>query len=144
MEASQPLPDPNPQQQSALARYWTAIAQGQFVIPECDVCHHRFLPPRMFCPSCGSESLSWFASEGLGRLYSFSVVEKAPSAKFAKSVPYVIALAALDDLPHGSRLYARLVDIDPAQVRVGQRVSVALRQLEDSHALPVLILAEAA
>lgn len=142
MEASQALPEPKAQQQSALTRYWAAIDQGRFVIPECDGCHHRFLPPRMFCPSCGSESLSWLESKGQGQIYSFSVVEKAPSPSFAKSVPYVIALATLDDLPRGSRFYARLVDVDPTQVRVGQRVSVAIRQLEDSRALPVLVVAE--
>lgn len=142
MEASQTLPEPDLQRQSPLTRYWTDIDQGRFVIPECDDCHHRFLPPRMFCPSCGSASLSWFESSGQGEIYSFSVVEKAPSPVFAKSTPYVIALATLDDLPRGSRFYARLVNVDPTQVRVGQRVSVAIRQLEDSRTLPVLILAE--
>lgn len=129
----------NPAEVSALTRYWAAVNDGQFVIPECNDCERRFLPPRMFCPACGSDSLRWIESEGRGRIYSFSVVEKAVSPHFSKSVPFVIAVAELDDLSQGSRFYARLVDVDPEQVRVGQAISVMIRQLEDSRALPVLV-----
>jgi uncharacterized OB-fold protein len=133
----------SPSEQGPLAQYWDAAANGRFVIPECCDCHHRFLPPRLYCPSCGSASVVWFESNGHGELYAYSVIEKAPSPGFAKSVPYIIALATLDDLSRGSRLYARLLDTDSSKVRVGQRVSVAIRKLEEGRALPVLLLTEA-
>lgn len=44
----------------------------------------------------------------------------------------------LDDLSPGSRLYARVVDVDPNGVSVGQRVRVVLRELSGSGYVPAL------
>lgn len=131
-----------PKQQGPLVQYWAAADEGRFVVAQCERCRQRFLPPRMFCPACGSESMAWVDSDGRGALYAFSVVAKAPSPAYAQSVPYVIALATLDDLSAGSRFYGRLVDVDPERVRVGQRVEVVIREMEEARRLPVLRLSE--
>ena len=47
--------------------------------------------------------------------------------------PYVVALVALDD---GVRLMTNLVDVDPDDVRIGQRVEVAWEPLSDGRHLP--------
>lgn len=126
-----------------LAGYWKRAAERSFSLPECAECAHRFLPPRLYCPSCGGDRIGWARSAGAGTLYSYSVVEKAPGPAFAGDAPYVIAVAELDDLSPGSRFYARLVDVDVASLRTGQRVAVVSRVLsEGAQPLPVLVPAE--
>lgn len=123
--------------------YWKRAADGTFSLPTCTACGYRFLPPRLYCPSCGSESLGWTESDGAGQIYSYSVVARTTDTRFSAAVPYVIALAELDDLSVGSRLYARVVDVDPAKVSVGRRVRVVVRDLDDTRPVPVLQIQEA-
>lgn len=127
------------------AAYWERIAGGRFSLPSCTSCSHRFLPPRLYCPACGSETLGWYDSDGAGELYAFSVVEKAPNRHHSAAVPYAIGLATLDDLPAGSRFYARIAGVDPAQLHSGMRMRVQIRELAPGQGpLPVLVPAEGA
>lgn len=135
------MPQPDPQL-SPVTLYWEFVAADDFSLPLCLDCNNCFLPPRMFCPKCGSKSIGWKKSDGSGEVYSYSVVERPPKPEMAEQVPYVIALATLQDLSEGSRFYARLVDVTPDQVHVGQRVVVDIRKLGSSNPLPVLIPAE--
>lgn len=121
-----------------MATYWAAAAQGQFLLPSCSDCGSRFLPPGMYCPDCGSDSLGWYESNGLGSIYSFTVVERSTDPRVSEQVPFVIALATLDDLSDGSRFFGRLIDVFHEEVHVGQPVRVVLRDIDGTGPLPVL------
>ncbi len=53
-------------------------------------------PPLPFCPACRRSTLEWKVVPGTGRVYSFTVVHRAPLRVFRAKVPYVIALVTLD------------------------------------------------
>ena len=58
---------------------------------------------------------------GRGRLYTYTVVHRAPTPVYQAEAPYALAYIELDE---GPRVPARLVDVDPATVEVGMLVEV--------------------
>lgn len=102
------------------ARYFGALAEGRFEIPQCDTCgrHHFF--PRVVCPYCGSEALSWAVPSGRGTVYSTTVVRRTEG-------DYTVCLI---DLAEGPRLMSRVVGITPDAVRIGMPVQARIDMLE--------------
>ena len=91
--------------------------------------------PRVLCPFTGSNRLEWRVSKGLGTVYATTVVHPAEGA------PYNVALIDCDE---GFRLMSRVEDIDPMQVRIGQRVRFRVhRPGGEEPPCPVFMPAEA-
>ncbi len=127
-ERPQPNPDP------ATAPYWTGASQRQLVMPQCEACEAFHFYPRTLCPHCGSQAIRWSPVSGFGSIYSMTVVHRAPSPAFEGLVPYVVGLVALDEGPH---LMSNIVNCEPADVHIGQKVLATFLELSDGVALPV-------
>ena len=131
IEASpRPLPVPDFETQP----YWDAAARGALALQRCTACGTHRHYPRALCPSCHAADHEWVDVSGRGRVYSFSIVRRAPSPAFAGKLPYVLALIALDEGPH---LLSHLVDIAPDAVRIGIPVTVTFEDIGDGMKLPV-------
>jgi uncharacterized OB-fold protein len=124
---------PTPQPDPATAPYWEAAREHRFVLPRCDACGEVHFYPRALCPHCGNNAFTWIAAGGQGTVFSFTIVKRPPSAAFEPLVPYVVAIVALDEGPH---LMTNVVDCDPDQVRIGDRVKVRYLDIDDA-SLPV-------
>lgn len=72
--------------------------------PVCADCRRSFFTPQIACPSCLGDNWTYEPSTGRGRVYSATVVHRAPSADF--EVPYRLALVDLDE---GWSMLANLV-----------------------------------
>jgi uncharacterized OB-fold protein len=106
-----------------LAPVWEAAGRGRLVVQHCRRCDHRQWTPQPACRSCLSEELGWSECSGRGRIYSVTVVHRSPDpARF--SVPYVLAIVALDEGPH---LLARLRADPDRPPRIGDPVRVVFR-----------------
>ena len=103
--------------------FWDGIADGVLRIQRCEACGRHVFYPRAVCPHCTSGRLAWVEASGRGRVHSFTVVHRAPH-DYRDEVPYVVALVDLDE---GVRMMTRLVDVEPADVRVDLPVEVAIR-----------------
>lgn len=125
-----PLPSPNP----LTAPYWQAALKGELQLPRCEACGKFHFYPRATCPHCGSPRLAWQAVSGKGEVYSYTVVQRAPSKGFEALVPYVVAVIALDEGPH---MMTRLVDVKLDAVHVGLKVEVQFEQQDEETRLPV-------
>ena len=101
--------------------YWQRFGGLDFALPHCDDCDRFHFYPRPACPFCGSTRIAPRAASGRGRIYSYSVVHRAPSARFADQVPYVVALVSTEEGPH---LMTRIVGIGPDEVRIDMAVRV--------------------
>jgi uncharacterized OB-fold protein len=110
-----PLPRPTRYTQP----FWDAASEHRLVIPWCPDCDAGFFPPHFCGPRCLEEGWDWKVSEGRGRVYSVSIVHRAPSPGFV--TPYVIAIVDLDD---GVDLMTTIVGVDPEDVTIGARVRV--------------------
>lgn len=83
---------------------------GRIMIGECGSCARRWGLPRSLCPHCASADLRSIAASGRGRLYSVTLVHRAPSEMFKPLLPYRIGLV---DLEEGPRLMVHLENDGP-------------------------------
>jgi len=107
--------------------FWTAADEGRYLVKRCNSCgavHHY---PRDICPFCLSDDTAWAASAGTGVVYSFAPMGKDDAA-------YTLAYITLDE---GVTVMSNLVDCDPTQVHIGQKVRVVFKPSDGGHAVPM-------
>ncbi|HZZ52356.1 MAG TPA: OB-fold domain-containing protein [Pseudonocardia sp.] len=75
--------------------FWTAVTRRELVRPVCSDCGRSFFTPQIACPHCLSENWSYQRSSGRGRVYSATVVHKAPSPEF--DVPFRLGIVDLEE-----------------------------------------------
>jgi hypothetical protein len=91
----------------------------------CLDCKAAIFYPRSVCPICLSSRLAWQTARGLATVYAVTVVHRPPHPS-AGDAPYTVALVDVDE---GFRMLTRIVDANPDDVRVGQRVRLVFRQI---------------
>ena len=101
--------------------YWESVRALGFALPKCADCGKFHFYPRPACPFCRSTRIAPEKASGRGTVYSYSIVRRAPSARFADQVPYVVALVETEEGPH---LMSRITGVPPESVAIGQRVAV--------------------
>jgi len=96
-----------------------------------DCGHHRY-PPARYCAHCRGERAQSVPSSGNGVIESWCTFHKAywPELK----VPYDVVQVRLDE---GVRVLSNLVDVEPADVRIGLEVEVAFEPTVADMAVPV-------
>jgi uncharacterized protein len=110
----QPLPDPLSQP------YWDHAAKGEFALPRCQACGAWHATPIEFCRKCGGKQ-AYEVVSGEGEVYSFLIEHHRIAPGFDDLLPYVVALVSPKEAPD-LRIVSRLVDVEPGQVRIGQRL----------------------
>jgi uncharacterized OB-fold protein len=115
-QTERPLPRPN----ALSAPFWEATREGRLTVQRCRDCGEHIWTPQMACRKCLGENLEWTEVSGRGTVYTFVVVHKAAIPAF--KAPYTIAVIELEE---GPRFFSDIIDIDPAEVRIGMPVEVA-------------------
>lgn len=93
----------------------------------CADCGAKFFPPRQVCAECKSSNLTPHEFDGHGAIYSFTTVRQAPLG-FEGNLPYVVGMVKLDE---GPMIEAQITDVNPDDVRIGQRVEMVIRKLRE-------------
>jgi hypothetical protein len=107
--------------------FWQAADEGRYLVKKCNSCGQVHYYPRDICPFCLSADTVWQESPGTGVVYSFSTMGQGDAA-------YTMAYVTLDE---GVTVMSNLVDCDPTQVRIGQKVRVVFTPTEGGHAVPM-------
>jgi uncharacterized protein len=119
--------------------FWTAALEGRLVAPECSSCGTFVLPPQPRCFNCQNDTFDWVELPGTGTIYSFTVVRHPLAPQLADVVRYVSGVIELDGTQGaGARMIGNIVDCDPEQVAVGDKVRVVFDKLSDTFAVPRL------
>ncbi len=84
------------------------------------------------CPHCHSLDHEVVDLSGRGSLYSYALLHHPQHPAFDYPV-----FAALVELDEGIRLVSNLVDVEPADIRIGMRLEVAFEPTADGGAVPV-------
>lgn len=118
--------------------YWEAAAKHELLLLKCSNCgslrHPLFAGSSFMCPNCNTtQSPTWVKSAGKGKILTWTVIHRAFHPAFAEQVPYVVALAELDE---GVRMYANLRGINPADIRGDMAVEVFFEKLTPEVTLP--------
>jgi uncharacterized protein len=85
--------------------FWDAAKAGRLAIRYCPNCGTWVHLPRMFCPACHHRGTTWQQVRGLGRLYTWAIVEQQIDPAFP--APYTLVVVSLVDAPD-VRLIGRL------------------------------------
>jgi hypothetical protein len=113
--------------------FWEAARDHKLVIQKCKDCDQYVFYPRIACPHCFSDELTWVQASGKGKIYTYSVVvSNAPSA-FVQDMPYVIAVIRLDE---GVQMLSNVVDCNPEEVTCDMPVEVTFEKLDEEFTLP--------
>jgi len=108
--------------------FWDAARTRRLVLQRCGTCARYQYPPDVACVHCQSVDLAWTDVVGTWRLFSYAVVERPFHVGFEPLLPYVVALAELDEQP-GLRILANVLDADPADLRIGQALEVTFEDV---------------
>ena len=120
---NRPLPHPTAETRP----FWDACARGELLYQRCGHCGQAQLIPRTLCAHCQHAQLDWLACAGTGRILSFTLVHRAPSAAFREQLPYVIALVDMDE---GFRLMVNMDHEAESPPAIGQAVRIGFRDVE--------------
>jgi uncharacterized OB-fold protein len=123
---------PQPQPTVLSQPFWDACRRGELTYMACNRCGARFFPPAPACISCLSVDVGWRPSAGQGRVYSFTVMHRAPFPGF--DVPAILAIVELDE---GYSMITSLVECQAREVAVGDDVEVVFERQGDDIDLPL-------
>ncbi len=122
-ERTLPAPTPTPETEA----FWAATRAGKFLVKTCKECQRAHWYPRALCPFCFADATEWREASGRGRIYSFSIMRRAPQ-------PYAIAYV---ELAEGPMMMTNIVGCDFDEIAIGQAVRVELREAEGGFRVPV-------
>ena len=107
--------------------FWDAAREGRFLIPFCTACGKAHWYPRAICPFCMSDKVELKEASGRGKIYTYSVMRRAPEV-------YAIGYVTLEE---GPTMLTNIVDCDPDKVAIGQPVAVVFRETENGPPAPM-------
>ena len=105
------------------------FTSGRMVLQSCMSCRTVQHPPEDVCHNCQATEFEGCESEGIGSVYSYTVVHHPPHPALAKSVPYAVVLVSLDDFTH-VRITGNLLGLPPDRVSIGLRVRAVWEEVE--------------
>jgi uncharacterized OB-fold protein len=99
--------------------FWAALKAHRLDIQRCDACGHWIFFPRLHCPKCFSQSLSWTTVSGEGELITYTLSRVPTLPELADELPQKLAVVKLDEGPH---INTTLVGLAENEIKVGMRV----------------------
>lgn len=113
---TRPLPLPTP----TSAPFWDGLRRHEVWVQFSPSLDAYVFYPRVLAPGTLADDLQWRQISGAGTLVSFAVAQRPVAPQFAAAVPQLLGVVQWDE---GPRLATELVDVDPAQLRVGMAMS---------------------
>ena len=111
------------------------LNDGLIKIQKCVSSGEYVFPPRVMCPTSRSRDCVWVDVTGGGEIYSTSIVRR----KADRGGDYSIVLVVLDE---GVRMMSTVLNVDPSEVTIGQRVRLNVGDLDGVKAVVLTIEAE--
>lgn len=110
------------------ARYWREIPQRyRMEAGKCKGCGKTFFPPRLVCDKCKSREFENTTLPEEGEVITYTVIRTAPSG-FEDEAPYAIGVVRLGG---EVQLLTQIVDCDFEKIKVGSRVRVEFRKVQE-------------
>ncbi|MDJ1434390.1 OB-fold domain-containing protein [Halostagnicola sp. A-GB9-2] len=116
------------EEETRIHEFYDRLREDSLSTTRCDECDALHFPPRIVCPECTGDDLSYTSLPHEGTLFAFSVVRGSAPIGMTDDVPFVMGIvdlegvdvrlsaridgAAYDDLSIGDRVTLKIVDID--------------------------------
>ncbi len=118
------LPRPTPETQP----FWDAAREHRLLIQQCADCNTHQFYPRSYCTNCGSGNLDWVEADGRATIVSYSVIDRPVSKAYSDPNSAILALVKLTE---GPQMMTNIVDCDPADIAIGDPVTVVFEDWTD-------------
>jgi uncharacterized OB-fold protein len=125
-----PLGVPTPTPTEISTPFWDGCRRHELRYQRCDHGHVVF-DPASRCRTCTSDVLTWETSAGVGHVYSYTTIWRAPTPAFR--TPYVAAIVELEE---GYCMLANIVGCNHDEVSIGMSVGVEFHPISDAVTLP--------
>ncbi len=111
---------------------WRAIPQRyRYEANKCKTSGDVFFPPRTVCPdqTCkdGNCTLEPVTMATEGKIASYTII-RVPPSQFVDEAPYAMAILEMDD---GAFLTTQVVDCNLEDVKIGKRVKLEFRRIQE-------------
>ena len=110
------------------ARFEAYLEEGKFMLQRSTTDGTYIFSPRMINPHTGEADLEWVEANGVGEIYATT----ATSRRSEQGGDYNISLVTLKE---GPRMMARVVGIDPHEVKIGMAVTADIQEVEGTRAI---------
>ncbi len=97
------------------------IAAGRITGGKCEDCGTQFVPPRLICPTCGSQKVSPTEYSGEG-VVEACTVNNTPSSKFRDVHPLIVGIVKLKE---GPSISGMIVNCKSDDMRIGMAVKIS-------------------
>ncbi len=94
---------------------------------KCVKCGKVYFPPRLVCPKCRNRKFRTVNLAEEGKLLTYTVIRVA-SDKFSKETPFVVGIVEIGE---GVRLTTQMTDVDIDKLKIGQKVKIVFRKIQD-------------
>ncbi|MCB1677583.1 MAG: OB-fold domain-containing protein [Halioglobus sp.] len=125
---------PLPEMEGLTGEFYDFCKQGELRFQQCADCGEFRHVPREVCAHCNSFDWQWAASSGRGRVYTWTVVERALHPDFMDATPLAPVVVELEE---GVRLLTNLVNVAPQDLVMDMPVEVEFRAVTDTVTLPL-------
>lgn len=115
--------------------FWDACKEHRFVVQQCSDCGHYRFAPMALCHNCRSFRFRWVQSQGVGEIYTWTIVHRSVHPATEAAVPYNIVVVRLDDCG-GAMVTSNLLDVQHDDIRPGMRVAVVWDAVSPDCTLP--------
>lgn len=112
---------PQPKPSLLSKKFWDAANSGDLIIQRCRTssCGEYVFYPRVCCPHCHEDSLSWVRITGKGTILSNTTIHRTHHDGFNIDAPYVFAAVKLSE---GPCIYGQVHNAPIDQVLIGRSV----------------------
>jgi len=110
-------------------KYWRQIpARYRLEAYKCKSCGKVFFPKRLICDECSSRDFEPAPHSDKGKLLTYTVIRTGPQG-FQTQTPYVVGVVELEN---GTRLTTQVVDIEPEDAKIGMKLRMAFRKINET------------
>lgn len=110
---------------TAIHPFYAHLEDGRLTTTACDDCGTIHFPPRIVCPECTGDALSYTSLPHRGELHSFTEV-RGPTPVGIDEAPFVVGVVDLGEV----RLSARIDDAEYDDLAIGDPVRLKVVDIE--------------
>jgi uncharacterized OB-fold protein len=126
---------PVPLIDSETREFWEACKNHRLVVQQCTECGSYRFAPAPLCYACRSLKFRWIESDGVGEVYTWTVIHRSVHPATEEAVPYNTVVVRLFDCG-GAMITSNLIKVDNDKIEAGMVVRVAWDDISDECALP--------
>lgn len=109
--------------QTRIHRFYENLREGRLTTTKCNECGEVLWQPRVVCPHCNADEMSWIDLPLKGTVYAHTAMVLGAPLGFESELPFVIAIVRLDLGDDGQmNMFTRVDDTTYEDLSIGDTV----------------------